>query len=63
MRKLLLTLAVLCGTVSAWADFTQHYSSNAEHWKEVGNATLATELQTIVTAHNWGQPKRGGGYA
>ena len=34
MRKLLLTLAVLCGTVSAWADFTQHYSSNAEHWKE-----------------------------
>ena len=52
MRKLLLTLAVLCGTVSAWADFTQHYSSNAEHWTEVGNATLATELQTIVTEHN-----------
>lgn len=40
MRKFLLTLAVLCGTVSAWADITQNYYLNSDFWK---NATSIPE--------------------
>ncbi|MEE0985689.1 MAG: hypothetical protein UH687_08705 [Bacteroidaceae bacterium] len=46
MRKFLLTLAVLCGTVGAWADITQNYYLNCNFWQ---NATsIPTEVEEVL---------------
>ena len=46
MRKFLLTLAVLCGTVGAWADITQNYYLNCNFWQ---NATsIPTEVEDVL---------------